>query len=122
MKEWNISLLESENISTGDLKSRFKSRILMKEGKKSVWYENEIIEYNPYSHLRIVLKGGNLGKKPLFVTYDIVSVESGIKVNYERNWETNGFFMKLFSKQIIKAMDKNATNDLQELKNKLENK
>jgi len=120
MQEWNVCLLESKNVSSGNLKEGFKSKILMKEGEKSVWYENEILDYNPHSLLRTSLKGGNLGKSQMFVTYKIDPQKDGVKVSYENEWEPKGLFMKLFAKKIFSTMDKNATKDLQAIKNRAE--
>jgi len=120
MQEWNVCLLESENISSGKLQKGFKSKILMQEGKKSVWYDNEILEFNPHSLLKTSLKGGNLGKSEMIITYEIVPLADGIKVSYENDWEPKGLFMKLFSKKIYSSMDKNATKDLQKIKNEAE--
>lgn len=120
MQEWNVCLLESENISSGNLREGFKSKILMQEGKKSVWYENEILEYNPHSLLKTSLKGGNLGKSEMIIQYKIVPLAEGIKVSYNNSWEPKGFFMKIFSKKIFSSMEKSATKDLQEIKSKAE--
>lgn len=122
MQEWNVCLLKSEEISDGELRNGYKSKILMEEGKKTVWYENEILEFNAPNFLKIALSGGSLGKNPMIVTYSMVSNGESVKVDYINEWKPAGLFLKLFQSQIRKKMDKNSAKDLEMLKNKAEKK
>lgn len=116
LRQWNPSMLREEVISTGEVIPGFKSRILIKEGKKEDWYDNEIIEYQPCTFLSISLEGGNLGKSPLVVDYSISREEQGIRLDYESRWTAIGLMFKLMVPIISRIANKNATKCLQDLK------
>ena len=120
-QQWNECLLEVKKISDGEVKEGFKSRILMQEGKKKVWYDEEILEYSPHDRLKIALKGGNLGKSPMIVDYQIIPNNANVKINFTSSWMPKGLILKLFHKAITKASDKNAEQELQSLKKQIEN-
>ena len=121
IKLWNKTILEEKPISNGEVKNGFKSNVLILEGKKKVWYENEITEYNPFRHLSITLKGGSLGKNPMAVHYTLNEINNKITLNYESYWKPAGLMLHLMLPIIKRMANQNAKTCLQELKTLIEN-
>ncbi len=121
IKKWNCSIIDKQDVSTGQASPGFKSKMLLKEGKKSVWYDSEILEYNPPSNLKMELRGGSLGKSPMFVEHHLKQNGGQVTHEYVVNWEPKGFLLKLFHKSIAKASSKNMDNEIITLRENLEN-
>lgn len=120
LSTWNPTLLKEELISNGEPRAGFKSRILIREGKKEIWYDNEILEYRPYSLLRVSLEGGHLGKSPMTVDHALYEEGQGVRLEYESNWKPMGFMLKLLYPLISIMANKNATKCLEDLKSCIE--
>ncbi len=120
LKKWNSTLIEEQHISSGEVKNGYVTKVLIKEGKKDIWYENEIRDYEPNKHLSIILKGGNLGKSPMVVAYDIIKQNGFVELHYKSTWQPKEFFLRIFKPVIKKVATKNAKNVLSELKKQIE--
>lgn len=121
IKTWNPEILKQEIISTGKVGPGFKSRVLMKEGKKSVWYEEEILEFEPTTSLKMKLSGGSLGKGPMVMTYTLSNEGDKTNLSYVNTWEPKGIILKLLHGMITKAAKKNIEGSLNKLKTGIEN-
>lgn len=120
MQKWNDCLLENHNISSGEIKKGFRSKTLMKEGKKAVWYEDELIKFEPCTLLVFKLEGKSLGKKPMVVSYNLSESGKGVKVSQKIEWSPSGLLLKLFHGTIEKMSKKKVEDDLNKLKQYLE--
>jgi len=120
IQKWNKSIQQEVLISKGEIKKGFLSKILIKEGKKDIWYESEILEYQPLKYLKISLKGGNLGKSPMIIEYRISLHNSKLILLYKTKWKAVGFLLQLFSPLIKKMSIKNIETTLSELKRQIE--
>ena len=116
MKQWTPSLVSDEPLSDGPAQVGHISKMKIKEGDKVVDYESEIASYEPTSHLGIVLRGGSLGKGPMFVDYHMSKNDAGITMHYESKWQPHGIALKLMSPIITKMAQRNATNAMNQLK------
>ena len=120
IRKWNTSVLKNERISDGDIQAGFLSKTLIQEGKKEVWYDEEILEYTPHTKLRLKLSGGNLGKNPMQIAYELNDNHDQTKVVSTIEWHPSGIILKLLHRVIEKASTKSLENDLENLKNYLE--
>jgi len=121
IRKWNPSMLSEEIVTQGKVEKGFLSKVLIKEGKRENWYESEILEYQIHDKVMIALKGKNLGKSPMYISYQIKEFKDQLELNYECNWKPVGFILRLLH-PIIKSMsDKNAKSCLEALKSQLEN-
>lgn len=118
--KWNSCVLETKKISTGKMREWFQSRSLIKEGKKSVWYEEEILIFTPYTRLKIKLSGDGLGKDPMFLEYELNETSGKTEVIQTIEWKPSGFFFKLFHGIIEKMSIKDTEKVLHSLKIYLE--
>ncbi|GEM_PF-3593497 len=121
IQKWNECLLEHQKVSIGEPGPGYQSRILMQEGRKNVWYNEEILEYHSQKLLKIKLSGGSLGKAPMIITYELSEIEDGVQLDYTSHWEPKGLMYKLLHGMIESASEKKVEKDLQALKNKVEN-
>lgn len=119
--KWNDSVLEAKKISSGEIRNGFKSKVLIQEGKKSEWYDEEIIEYSPFDKLAFQLKGKSLGKLPMMIVYKLAEVDGGVKISLDIEWLPSGFMLKLLHRIIEIMANKNVDADLNKLKVYLEN-
>lgn len=103
MKKWNKSVIKEEHVSSGEVREGFTTKLLIKEGKKEVWYENQVLNYNPCQYLRISLKGGGLGKNPMNVSYELIRKNNTTALNYKCTWKPAGFILTLFHPLIKKS-------------------
>jgi carbon monoxide dehydrogenase subunit G len=120
LQKWNSTILEEQHISTGEVKAGYITRVLIKEGKEKIWYENEILNYQPYKLLKISLKGGNLGKAPMYIDYEIIDNQDRVELVYKSSWKPIGFMLKLMYPVIKKMANKNVDEVLAALKNQIE--
>jgi len=120
IKKWNTSILKEVLISKGEIRKGFLSKILIKEGNKDIWYENEILEYQPLNYLKISLKGSSLGKSPMIVEYRISLQNAKLILIYRASWKPVGILLKLLYPFIKKISIKNIETTLSELKRQVE--
>jgi len=120
IQKWNTSILKEVLISKGEIKKGFLSKILIKEGKKDIWYENEILEYQPIHYLKISLKGSSLGKSPMIVEYRTSLQNNQLVLFYKTKWKPVGVLLKLLHPFIKKMSIKNIETTLSELKRLVE--
>ena len=116
IKRWNTTVISDEPLSPGPPHVGQISKMMLKEGSKVVEYESEISHYQPTSQLSMILRGGNLGKGPMYLDYQLSANETGTMMNYESKWEPHGFTLKLMAPIINKMAQKNATEVLNQLK------
>ena len=116
IKRWNTTVISDEPLSPGPPHVGQISKMMLKEGSKAVEYESEISHYQPTSQLSMILRGGNLGKGPMYLDYQLSANETGTMMNYESKWEPHGFTLKLMAPIINKMAQKNATEVLNQLK------
>ncbi len=121
LQKWNKSIVEEELISSGEVGIGFVTKVLIKEGKKNIWYENEILKYEPNKALSIALKGGSLGKSPMIVDYMIKENNGLSELSYSCTWKPVGFLLWLLHPIIKKMANKNVDDVLIELKKQIEN-
>ncbi|MHA7058362.1 hypothetical protein ACWGOQ_0014155 [Aquimarina sp. M1] len=103
-----------------EIRSGFISKVLINEGGKEIWYENEIKDYNPSKYLSVILKGGNLGKSPMLVKYELIEKTGVVRLEYTCSWEPKEIFLKIIHPIIKKTANKNAEKVLSELKKQIE--
>lgn len=120
IKVWNPDILEEELISAGEVQPGYRSKMLILEGKKKNWYENEILTFQPGQQLSTVLRGGGLGEGPMAVDYHIQEQGDAIELRYRSSWEPIGLFLKVMHPIIKIVANKNADNCLKRLKEKVE--
>jgi len=120
LKKWNPKIITEEQISTGNPQKGFKSKVLIQEGKKEIWYDNEIIEYQPDELLIITLSGGYLGKYPMTVTYEIDGNDNQLELKYNSKWKPSGILLRLFYPLIKIKATQNTVELLNELKEQIE--
>ena len=120
LKQWNDTILEEKQISTGATSKGHLSQVLIKEGNQKNWYQNEILEYQPPHLLKIALSGGNLGKNPMFVSYNISETTSQVKLNYNSQWKPSGIILRLLYPLIKMQATKNTEKVLTTLKTQIE--
>lgn len=120
IKKWNSTIVKQEQVSQGETKEGFKTKVLIKEGRTSHWYNNEIMTYRPNEILQLVLSGGNLGKNPMFVEYLIKEKNNKIELSLSSQWRPSGFILKLLYPLIKIKAAKNTEEVLQELKKQIE--
>lgn len=120
-KSWNDCLIENKQISEGNIGKGFISKTLIKEGKKNVWYEEEIVDFIPFKKIKLKLSGKNLGKNPMFTTYHLKKIEKEIVLTQSLEWNPSGILLKLLHRLIEKMSIKNVEGDLRKLKAHLEN-
>lgn len=119
-RQWNSCLLENEKITEGEIGRGSRSRSLIREGKKSVWYEEEILEYAPYERLKMKLSGKNLGKNPMLSDYQLKDTGNGVQLTQAIEWLPSGLMLKLFHRMIEKMSKKNVERELNNLRQYLE--
>lgn len=122
LKKWNKTIVEEQHISEGNTRKGFKIKVLIKEGNRKIWYNNEIMVYQPNELLRIALSGGTLGTNPMIVEYVITKNNNQLELTLESKWKPSGFMLKLFYPFIKIKATKNTVEVLKELKNQIENK
>lgn len=120
LKKWNKTILREEHLSSGEAKEGFLSKVLIREGKKEIWYNSEIMKYEAGKHLSIALSGGTLGKYPMTVDYDIIEVGHQSELTLNSHWKPSGFFLKLFYPLIKIKAAKNTEEVLFALKQQIE--
>ena len=120
IQKWNPTVLQEEILSSGQPGPGFKSKILLKEGKKELWYDSEITDYTPEKSLHMVLRGGNLGSAPMYLDYEIKEEMGKTELTYYNRWQPKGLMMKLLHPMIKKMADKNAGEVMRLLKNHIE--
>lgn len=122
LKKWNKTIIKEEHITQDEVKIDYKTKVLIREGNRETWYNNEIMAYRPYELLRIALSGGTLGTNPMIVEYVITKKNNQLKLTLESKWKPSGFMLKLFYPLIKIKATKNTLEVLQELKNQIENR
>jgi len=122
LQKWNSTIVKEEAISTGEPQKGHKSKVLIREGKREIWYDNEIIEYQPGNLLRIALSGGTLGKHPMLVNYQINEIEDQIELTLNSYWKPSGILLHLLYPFIKIKATKNTVEVLQSLKHQIENR
>jgi len=120
LKTWNKTIIKEEAITQGEEKAGHKSKVLIREGKKEIWYDNKIMEYRPFELLRIALSGGTLGKHPMIVDYIISKKNNQVELTLESNWKPSGFMLKLFYPLIKMKATQNTVEVLNELKKQIQ--
>ena len=120
IQEWNTTLIKEEVNSEDEPGPGFKSKVLIREGKKEIWYESEILEYESEKKLIMMLKGGNLGKSPMKLEYQIKSHPNGTELSYTNTWKPSELMLKLLHPLIKKMATKNMEGVLSTLKTKIE--
>jgi len=120
IQKWNTTILKEKLISTEKTEKGQTSEILIREGKREIWYNNEIIEYEPGKLLSIKLSGGSLGKHPMFVDYKIHQKEGQLEVLLESHWKPSGILLYLFYPLIKMKSAKNTEEVLMALKQQVE--
>ncbi len=120
LKKWNSSLLEEQLISTGESRVGFKSRILIAEGKKKVWYDHVLLNYEPPTFLSISLSGGSLGKSPMTVDYQIHREGDTSLLTYKSSWRARGLILNILQPFIKIAANKNAEKCMASLRKCIE--
>lgn len=121
MKKWNPGIIREEAISNGESGAGFRSKVLIREGRKDIWYNNEILAYDPGTLLRIVLSGGHLGKHPMELDYKITEEGHQVLLHLESRWKPSGLLLHLLY-PLIKLKATKSTNEmLRSLKQHIEN-
>jgi len=120
LKKWNKTIIKEEHISKKEAKIGYKTKVLIREGSREIWYNNEILVYQPNECLRIALSGGTLGKNPMIVEYLINEKNNQLELTLESNWKPSGFILKMFYPFIKVKATRNTVEILQELKNQIE--
>lgn len=120
LRKWNKSIVEQQYISSGEVGPGYLTKVLIEEGKKRVWYENEILEYQPNKLLTISLKGGSLGKAPMVIEYEVKEQDSQLELSYKSTWKPVGLLLMLLHPLIKKMSNKNVDNALLTLKQQIE--
>lgn len=120
IKSWNPDILEEEVISSGEVQPGFKSRMLILEGRKKNWYENEIQVFEPESELSTLLRGGGLGEGLMRVDYQIEVRGNQLELFYKSSWKPIGLFLKMMHPLIKIVANKNASDCLKRLKANVE--
>jgi len=120
IQKWNTTILKEELISTGKTEKGLTSKILIREGKRDIWYNNEILEYEPGKLLSIKLSGGSLGKHPMVVDYEIHEKEDQLEVVLKSHWKPSGIMLYLFYPLIKIKSVKNTEEVLKALKQQIE--
>ena len=116
IKRWNSTVISDEPLSSGPPHVGQISKMMIREGSKIVEYESEISHYQPTSQLSMILRGGNLGKGPMYIDYQLSANEAGTLVNYVSKWEPHGFTLKLMAPIINKMAQRNAKDVMNQLK------
>jgi len=120
LQKWNTSIMKEEELSERPVTKGFTSKILIKEGKKEVWYGSEILDYQENKKLNISLSGGNLGKSPMNIEYQITEKENYTELFYESKWKPAGLLLKLMHPLIKSMSNKNIDGSLTKLKEEIE--
>ena len=116
LQQWNPSIVKEELISDGPARSGFLSKMLLKEGNKEVWYDSEILTYQPTDLLIIQLSGGSLGKSPMRVEYELKNLGEKVQLTYRNFWKPVGFFLWLMHPIIKSVSAKSIETSLGRLK------
>lgn len=120
LRKWNKTIVEEQHISEGEARKGFKTKVLIKEGSKTIWYNNEIMEYQSNKHLRISLSGGTLGKHDMIVDYLINEMENRVELILKSHWKPSGVILNIFYPLIKRKATKNTEEILLELKQQIE--
>lgn len=116
IQKWTPSLIEEEILSTGTPGPGFQTKLKILEGGQFSYYDSEILTYAPHQDLSIQLSGGNLGKNPMIVTYQMTATDFGTRLTYTSTWQPAGIGLKLLSPIITKVSKKNAAQQMANLK------
>jgi carbon monoxide dehydrogenase subunit G len=117
VKRWSPSVISDEPISSGPVRAGFRSKMKIDEGSKIVEYDSEITTYEPMSHLGLELKGGSLGRGPMYIDYMLKSETAGTILTYESRWQAHGFMLKLMSPLLYVLSQRNISAQMARLKN-----
>lgn len=116
LKRWNTDIVREERDSD-EIGVGSRSRVLIREGAKEVWYENEILVYDEPSALTLQLRGGNLGDGPMSVAYTNRPIgPDAVEVTFTSEWAAVGLLLKLLSPIISMAARGNAQRAMERLK------
>ena len=116
MQKWSSSVLSDTPITDGEPRPGFKTKMLISEGKSEVEYESELLAYDPKTHLVLQLRGGNLGKGPMTLTYDLIPEGDQTRLRYQTDWPPVGVMMKLMHPLITKMSRKNVAEQMERLR------
>ncbi len=116
LQKWSSSVLSDTPITDGEPGPGFRTKMVIQEGKSQVEYESEILEYDPKSHLVLQLRGGNLGKGPMTLTYDLIPEGNATRLRYQTEWPPVGIMMKLMHPIITKMSRKNVAEQMESLR------
>ena len=116
LQKWSPSIISDTPISDGEPGPGFKTKMLIREGKSEVKYESELLEYTPQSRIVMQLRGGNLGKGPMTLTYDLTPDGDQTHLRYRSEWPPVGIMMKLMHPLIVKMSRRNVTEQMDSLR------
>ena len=115
LQQWNKGMVEERVLSQGAPGPGHVSEIAIKEGASINWYENEIMQFVPGEKLVVQLRGKNLGKNPMLVTYALTPEGDDTHLRYESTWAPHGFMLNLLYPIIVVVANQNATSCMKRL-------
>ena len=116
IREWNTDLIRDETLTEGPVGVGTKSRMLIREGAKEVWYDGEILEYQQPEVLTMQLTGGSLGSGPMTIRYGVSGTDGALTVRFDSDWTAHGLVLRLMEPLIALMARRNAKGAMHRLK------
>ena len=116
IQRWVAEILDQEDLTDGPIGPGTRSRVLVREGSKEVWYDHEILMYDEPDHLEFQLAGGSLGAGPMTVGYRVTGEDGRLAVHYRADWKPHGLVLTFMTPLITIMASRNARGAMERLK------
>lgn len=115
IKRWMPAIESDEPLTPGPPGVGTRSRMTLREGKRSVRYETELTTYDVERLLTLDMRGGSLGTSPMQVRYHLTARGETTRLHYTADWRPNELGLRLLSPLIRIAAGRNARASLDRL-------
>lgn len=115
IQRWMPSIERDEPLTPGPPGVGTKTRMTLREGKRSVVYETELTTYDEHRELALDMRGGSLGTSPMHVRYRLDGHGQRTRLHYTADWRPKELGLRLMSPLIRIAAGRNARASLRRM-------
>jgi uncharacterized protein YndB with AHSA1/START domain len=99
IRRWNPEVVRDEPLTPGPPGVGSTSAVWIREGRREVRYESEVLTFDPLERLVIRLTGGSLGEGPMLVSYAVSPSSSAdhLTLRVTGSWQPVGWVLRLLA-------------------------
>ncbi len=101
IQRWIKELVSDEPITPPPVGVGTRTRMTIREGKRLVQYETELLAFAPHRELVVEMRGGSLGREPMRVSYHLTDLGGSTRLVYRTTWRPRGFLLHLLYPLIV---------------------